>query len=59
MGVEVEEGLVKLGSVLCVMHKDEKGETKPLRIGKVSSIERDHKQIECAKVSGLSISSCV
>ncbi len=49
MGVEVEEGLVKLGSQLCVMKKDEKGENKPLRIGKVSSIERDHKQIDCAK----------
>jgi translation initiation factor 5B len=40
-GVKVEEGLVKLGTPLCIFKEGE-----ILEIGKVTSIEREHKQQE-------------
>eukprot|EP01017_Pseudomicrothorax_dubius_P049556 TRINITY_DN922_c0_g1_i4.p1 TRINITY_DN922_c0_g1~~TRINITY_DN922_c0_g1_i4.p1 ORF type:complete len:222 (-),score=72.06 TRINITY_DN922_c0_g1_i4:52-717(-) len=44
MGVDVIEGVLKIGTPLCVPEKDR------LRIGVVESIERDHKPLQAARI---------
>ena len=44
MGVEVLEGEIHINTPLCLLHKPE------IEIGRVASIERDHKAVEKAVV---------
>ena len=48
LGCEVVEGILKVGTPLCVPDvKDAEGE--PLRIGRVTSVEQDYKEVNLVK----------
>jgi len=48
-GVIVEEGVLKLGTPLCVLRDENKYDEKFLVIGRVESIERNHEEVKEAK----------
>ncbi|KAJ1960180.1 eukaryotic translation initiation factor 5B, partial [Dispira parvispora] len=50
VGVDVAEGILRMGTPVCVVDVDpETKERKPLSIGKVTSIEQNHKTVERVK----------
>ncbi|KAJ1661113.1 eukaryotic translation initiation factor 5B [Dispira simplex] len=50
VGVDVVEGILRIGTPVCVVDVDpETKERKPLSIGKVTSIEQNHKTVEQVK----------
>lgn len=56
LGVDVEEGILKIGTPLCAFKKNaETGVVEPLPLGRVTSIELNHKPMKTAKKGSPSV----
>lgn len=54
-GVDVVEGILRIGTPLCVPPSVDNGFSEPLRIGKVTSIELNHKPVDSVKKGSPSV----
>lgn len=55
LGITVQEGSLRIGTPLCVMGNDEAGQPSIISIGRVSSIEQNHKSIPVVRKGGPSV----
>ncbi|KAI9491052.1 P-loop containing nucleoside triphosphate hydrolase protein [Zychaea mexicana] len=49
MGVDIVEGQLRIGTPICVVRPNAEGVREVVRIGKVTSIEKDHKSLDVVR----------